>query len=236
MGGEPEIKAEKGEEGMNNTEITAIGYIRVSDNPQAEKDRASLPEQETGILEHCQRKGYRFLRMFSDVGRRWEAKKPGFQDMIGYAKANLKPGDVIVIWCADRIVGSASTAAALEPLLDQGGINIEGVVEPIDKRWLLFYAMIGKGETEAKRERGRLGIRTALGRRHYVGTAPYGRHWNKRTKQVELEPGEASWYRRMFIDWREWSSQKIAKYLNHMGVPTRLGARSLKEVPGRDRS
>lgn len=216
---------------MNKTEVRAIGYIRVSDNPQAELDRASFPEQERGIREHAKSKGYRFLRMFSDVGRRWEAKKQGFQDMIGYAKANLRAGDVIVVWCADRIVGSASTAAALEPLLDQGGINIEGVVEPIDKRWLLFYAMIGKGETEAKRERGRLGIRTAVGRRHYVGTAPYGRRWNKQTKQVELEPEEASWYRRMFIDWREWSSQKISTYLNHMGVPTRLGGKIIKRGP-----
>jgi len=37
---------------MNNTEIRAIGYIRVSDNPQAEPNRASFPEQERGIRLH----------------------------------------------------------------------------------------------------------------------------------------------------------------------------------------
>jgi len=46
----------------------AVGYIRVSDPSQAEPDKASLPEQERGIREYCQRKGYELLEIFSDVG------------------------------------------------------------------------------------------------------------------------------------------------------------------------
>ena len=48
-----------------------VGYVRVSDNPQAEPDRASLGEQEQGIQRRCQEKGYFLIRIFSDVGRRW---------------------------------------------------------------------------------------------------------------------------------------------------------------------
>jgi len=225
------ISVRKPQRGNNHppNEKWVVGYIRVSDHPQAEEDRASLPEQERAIRERCDSKGYILREIFSDVGRRWDAKKPGFQRMIKYVEENLRPGDLILVWKADRLIGSASTAAALEPLVDQGGINIECIVEGFDKRWLLFYAAVAKGETEAKRERGRLGILTAVGRRHYVGTPPYGRRWNKEAKQLELEPKEALWYRRMLIDWQDWGDEKVAKYLNHMGVPTRLEGKVIKK-------
>lgn len=208
-----------------------VGYIRVSDNPQAEPDRASLGDQEQGIRKRCQDKGYFLIRVFSDVGRRWDANRPDFQEMVRFIKENLRAGDMIMVWCADRIVGSASTCAALEPLLDQGGIDIEGVVEEVNKRWLLLNAIIAKGETEAKRERGKVGIHTAVSRGHFVGTAPYGRRLNKEKKQVELDHEEALWYRRMLVDWKDWGDDKVTHYLNHMGVPQRLSGTKIKNGP-----
>ena len=201
----------------------AVGYIRVSDDSQAEQDKASLPEQERAIREYCQHKGYDLLEMFSDVGRRWNANRPQFQRMISRGKETPKPFDVIVVWRADRIVGSASTVAALEPLLEQRGIDIEGVTEPVHKEWLLLNALIAKGETEAKKERGKLGIKTAVERGHFPGTAPYGRRWDKETRQVILDASEAYWYREMsgwYIAGDGYS--KVAKRLNGLGVPTRM--------------
>jgi DNA invertase Pin-like site-specific DNA recombinase len=200
----------------------AVAYIRVSDDPQADLDRASLPEQEHAIKEYCRTKGYELVAIFSDVGKRWEASRPEFQRMIAWGKQKPRPYEVIVVWRADRIVGSASTVAALEPLLDRGGIDIEGVAEPVHKQWLLFNALIGKGETEAKRERGKLGVKTAIERGHYLGTPPYGRRLDKEVKEVVLNESEAYWYREMFA----WSiagdgDEKTAKRLNDLGVPTR---------------
>jgi hypothetical protein len=171
------------------------------------------------------------LEILSDVGRRWEAKKPGFQRLIRAAREKLRPGDVIVVWKIDRLIGSASTAAAVEPLVDQSGINIESTTETFDKRWLLFYAAIGKGETEAKRDRGKLGIRTAVSRRHYVGTPPFGRRLNKERKLVEIDPEEASWYRRILIDWKDLGDEKVAQLLNNQGVPTRNQGKIIKVGP-----
>lgn len=217
--------------GKISPKMRAAGYSRVSDDPQADSDRASLPEQKRSIREYCQRKGYDLLHIFSDVGKRWNANRPDFQRLIAWGKEKPRPFDVIVVWKADRIVGSASTVAALEPLLDSCGIDIEGVVEPVHKQWLLMNAMIAKGETEAKRERSRLGVRTAVNRGHYIGTPPYGRRWNKETKQVELDPVEAMYYRKMFIDWGDWGDGRIARYLNDLGVPTRLTGTIIKRGP-----
>ncbi|MBU2608883.1 MAG: recombinase family protein [Chloroflexi bacterium] len=208
-----------------------VGYTRVSDNPQAEPDRASLGDQDQGIRKRCRDKGYFLIRVFSDVGRRWDATRPDFQEMIRFIKENLRVSDMIMVWCADRIVGSASTCAALEPLLDQGGIDIEGVVEEVSKRWLLLNAIIAKGETEAKRERGRIGIHTAVSRGHFVGTAPYGRRLNKEKQQVELDPEEVLWYRRMLVDWKDWGDDKVSRYLNRMGVPQRMSGTKIKNGP-----
>lgn len=147
--------------------------------------------------------------------------------MVAWGKENPRPfGNSLIVWRADRIVGSASTVAALEPLLDRGGIDIEGVAEPVHKGWLLLNALIAKGETEAKRHRGKLGIKTAMERGHYLGTPPYGRRLDKEQKQVALDEPEAHWYRQMFT----WSiagdgDEKIAKRLNHLGVPTRWEGR-----------
>lgn len=176
----------------------AVGYIRVSDESQAEQDKASLPEQERAIKEHCQRQGYHLLKVFSDIGKRWDTDRPEFKRMITWGRESPRPFDVIVVWRADRIVGSASTVAVLEPLLDHGGVDIEGVAETVSKGWLLLNALIAKGETEAKRHRGKLGIKTAVERGHFPGIPPYGRRWDKELKQVVLDETEARWYREMF--------------------------------------
>ena len=80
-----------------------VGYIRVSDNPQAEPDRASLGEQEQGIRKRCEDKGYFLIRIFSDVGRRWDANRPDFQEMVRFIRENLRTNDTIMVWSADRI-------------------------------------------------------------------------------------------------------------------------------------
>lgn len=200
----------------------AVGYTRVSDDSQAEQDRTSLPEQERAIREHCTRKGYDLVEVFSDIGKRWDANRPEFRRMLNWGQECPCPYDVIVVWRADRIVGSASTAAALEPLLDQGGVDIEGVTEVVSKQWLLLNALIAKGETEAKRHRGKMGVRTAVERGHYPGLPPYGRRLDKELRQVLIDESEALWYREMFA----WSiagdgDAKIAERLNDLGIPTR---------------
>jgi len=207
----------------------AVGYIRVSDESQANQDKASLPEQERSIREYCQSKGYDLLEIFSDVGKRWDAGRPGFKRMIALGQESPRPFDVIVVWRADRIVGSASTVAVLEPLLDQGGIDIEGVSETVHKGWLLLNALIAKGETEAKRHRGKIGVRTAVERGHFPGVPPYGRRWDKELKQLVIEETEARWYREVF----SWSiagdgDARIAKRLNDLGVPTRMQGRTYR--------
>ena len=199
-----------------------VGYIRVSDESQAEQDKASLPEQERLIREYCHSKGYDLLEVFSDVGKRWDAERPAFKRMLSLGYEKPRPFDSIIVWRADRIVGSARTVAALEPLLDEYGVDIEGVTGIVDKHTLLTNAQIAKGETEAKRYRGKLGIKTAVSRGHYPGMLPYGRRWDKELKKMVIEESEAHWYREMFA----WSivgdgDEKIAKRLNQFGIPTR---------------
>ena len=211
---------------MGGSRRRAVGYIRVSDESQAEQDKASLPEQERSIREYCQSRGYDLLEIFSDVGKRWDAGRPEFKRMIAWGQESPCPFDVIVVWRADRIVGSASTVAALEPLLDRNDIDIEGSAEVVNKGWLLLNALIAKGETEAKRHRGKLGIKTAVERGHYPGIPPYGRRWDKELKQMVIEETEARWYREMFALSIEGDGDaKIASKLNGLSVPTRRQGR-----------
>lgn len=202
----------------------AVIYGRVSTLRQGDEDKVSIPEQLEGGRKYCERNGYQVVAEFTDIGyKRWDANRPDFKRMIGLAQEKPRPFDVIVVWRADRIVGSASTCAALEPILDGLGVDIEGVVEPVNKQWLLFNAMLAKGETEAKRDRARMGgIGRAKRGLTQGGAQPYGFRYNKKTQQLEVEDAEAQWYREMF-SWciGGWGDHKIAHTLNKVGVPTK---------------
>ena len=64
-----------------------------------------------------------------------------------------------------------------------------------------------------------------------MGTAPYGRRLNKEKQQVEFDPEEAMWYRRMLVDWKDWGDDKVSRYLNRMGVPQRMSGTKIKNGP-----
>lgn len=75
----------------------AVGYIRVSKNPQAQGDRASLAEQAEMFKEYCRRKGYELVRIFCDVGERWDAKRHEFREMTAWGRTKPRPYDMIVV-------------------------------------------------------------------------------------------------------------------------------------------
>jgi len=200
----------------------AVGYIRVSKNPQAQGDRASLAEQAEMVKEYSRRKGYELVRIFCDVGERWDAKRSEFREMTAWGRTKPRPYDMIVVPWVDRLVGSTRVLAELEPLFDECGIDIEGVGEPISKQWLLVNTLIAKGEIEAKRHRGKTGVKTAANRGHIIGPPRYGLKHDAITGDIAVDETEAHWVRQMF-EWciNGWGREKIAFTLNRLGVPTR---------------
>jgi DNA invertase Pin-like site-specific DNA recombinase len=204
----------------------AVGYIRVSKNPQADSDRASLPEQAEMVTKYCERKGYDLVKIFTDVAERWDHKRSGLGEMIAWGKTKPRPYDVILVCWADRLVGSTRVLAELEPLFDECGIDIEGIGEPISKQWLLINTLIAKGEIEAKRHRGKTGVRTAANRGHVIGPPRYGLKRGEMTGEVIVNEEEARWVRQIF-EWciNGWGREKIAIVLNRLGVPTKRGGK-----------
>ena len=52
---------------------------------------------------------------------------------------------------------------------------------------------------------------------------------------MELDPEEAPWYERMLIDWKDLGDEKVAQYLNRMGVPSRNQGKVIKKDQGKGR-
>ena len=75
---------------------------------------------------------------YVDAGyQNWRRDRPELQRMISDGK--VRQFDVIVVWKADRLVGSAATCGYIEELIDCG-IDLLGVVGPVDNHLILFSA------------------------------------------------------------------------------------------------
>lgn len=199
-------------------------YARVSSPHQATEEKESIPEQLESGKKLIERLGETLVEIYVDPGyQSWRRDRPSFKRMIADGKAGRF--DVIVAWKADRLVGSAATCGDLEELIDKG-IELVGVVEPIDKNLILAHALFKKWETKAKSDRSRMGgIGRAKKGLPQGGAPPYGCRYNKETQQLEIEEAEAVYYRRMF-EWciTGWGDMKVAAYLNKLGVPTKRGS------------
>ncbi len=132
-----------------------LGYARVS------IAREDLANQETAIREHCERKGYRLLKVFHDVvtGTLDPMERPGFRKMIEYA-TELGIHKVVVFDVSRLGRRLVEVVRALSELYKRG-IVVEFVRHPeldttnpvIYNTLILAFTLAAELEREAMKER-----------------------------------------------------------------------------------
>ena len=204
----------------------AAAYIRVSTDDQleyspdsqlekiklyAEKNQILLPEE--------------FIFVDEGISGRKTKNRPAFNEMIGLAKCNPKPFDVILVWKFSRFARNREDSIVYKSMLrkernidvvsvsedigdDKLSILIEAIIEAMDEFYSINLAEeVKRGMTE-KAKRG--GVLSIPGFGYKVENGEY-----------VIVPEEAEIIRKVFNDYlNKKGFLTIAKELNAMGVKT----------------
>jgi site-specific DNA recombinase len=108
-------------------------YLRVSSGPQAEQDKASLPEQEKRAREEIKKKGWDLVTVKTDVistsnGDTIE-KRSGINDIFDYAKQGKI--DIVIVWIDSRIGRNFRESQKIRDILRSYCVQIYSLKRPL---------------------------------------------------------------------------------------------------------
>lgn len=207
----------------------AAAYIRVSTDDQAEYSPASQLEK---IRLYAERNQIllpkEFIFVDEGISGRKTKNRPAFNEMIGLAKRNPKPFDVILVWKFSRFARNREDSIVYKSMLrkehnidvvsvsedigdDKLSILIEAIIEAMDEFYSINLAEeVKRGMTE-KAKRG--GVLSIPGFGYKVENGEY-----------IVVPEEAEIIRKVFNDYVNGKGLlTIAKALNAMGIKTHRG-------------
>lgn len=204
-------------------------YIRVSTDDQLEYS----PDSQIKLIQEYAKKNdiiipEEFIFIDEGISGRKTKNRPAFNEMIGLAKCNPKPFDVILVWKFSRFARNREDSIVYKSMLrkernidvvsvsedigdDKLSILIEAIIEAMDEFYSINLAEeVKRGMTE-KAKRGEPLCHPAFG-------------YDMRDKRYYINEEEAPIVREIFD--RFLSGEKIAtitSYLQNIGIRTRRG-------------
>jgi DNA invertase Pin-like site-specific DNA recombinase len=211
----------------------AVGYTRVSSRQQAENG-TGLETQADAIEAWCAENGYQLAGIWSDpgvTGTLAPEDRDGWQEMLAAAPE----GATIVVHNLNRLSRNLIGQETTLMKLDAAGFRLHSIAEPDhgtdandDPTRVLIRQVLGaiaqydRATLTARMKHGKAKKRAAGG---YVGgRVPYGWVRHPDTDLLVEDPGE----QRIIGELRRlhgvgWSANRIARHLNDLGIPTKLG-------------
>jgi len=114
-------------------QIKAGIYLRVSSGPQAEQDKASLPEQEKRAREEIKKKGWGFVTVKKDVISTSNGdtikKRSGINAIFDYAKQGKI--DIVIVWIDSRIGRNFKESQKIRDILRSYYVQIYSLKRPL---------------------------------------------------------------------------------------------------------
>lgn len=208
----------------------AYGYIRVSTHDQEE---ISPDSQEHLLRDYAAKNNIVILKIFTDLGisGRKANKRPGFQEMIGLAKGDDRPVDLILVWKFSRFARNQEESIVYKSLLKkQHNVDVVSVSEPLSDNpfgslieriieWMdEYYSIRLSGEVYR-------GMKENALRGAYQARPPLGYKVVEHGKPPVIVPEEAKIVRTIFEKYTNegMSFFDIARYLNSLGLKTSHG-------------
>ena len=208
----------------------AYGYIRVSTHDQEE---ISPDSQEHLLRDYAAKNNIVILKIFTDLGisGRKANKRPGFQEMIGLAKGDDHPVDLILVWKFSRFARNQEESIVYKSLLKkQHNVDVVSVSEPLSDNpfgslieriieWMdEYYSIRLSGEVHR-------GMKENALRGAYQARPPLGYKVVEHGKPPVIVPEEAKIVRTIFEKYTNegMSFFDIARYLNSLGLKTSHG-------------
>jgi DNA invertase Pin-like site-specific DNA recombinase len=210
---------------------TALGYIRVSTDEQAERG-LGLEAQRQRIRAYCDMKGLHLTTIFEDPGL--SGGKPlGSRSAGGRLLTEARrTKPVVVVARLDRLFRSVADAAQTIFEFDRHGIELVAICEgfdmtnPYGRAMAQMASVFAELERAMIRERTRAAMKVKRGRRERIsGHTPFGWDFGPNGTLVENQAEQRiiAWMRRLRTDGK--SLREIADLLNGQGVQPKRAKR-----------
>lgn len=207
---------------------SAIAYIRVSTDGQAQDDKFGRDAQRMAILDYADRNGYVITRWYEEIGCGAE-ERPVLENICHGDDVSNPPIEALIVYKQDRVARDTELFFVYTYFLKKKGIEIVSVVDNVDREdpmWAIRMALV---QMIAEQERKNITLRTTAGRNvkaqnggYSGGKPPYG--YKAVGNELVVVEHEAEVVRLIF----KWESEglgslKIAKGLQDLGYCGRNG-------------
>jgi site-specific DNA recombinase len=210
-----------------NSFTRVVTYARVSTTEQA-LEGTSLDFQASQLTGYCQLQTWTVVNSYVDGGYSGKnADRPGLQRLLTDAKLGLF--DKMVVFKLDRLARNLSLLLEIEKTLKEHGITLISMKESVDTSTptgKMAFSLFGVVSEWA---RANIIERTRNGRlQRYKegcwggGKSPYGYTYDKATRKLVINEGEARVVRRMYNEYAAGKSLfAISQGLNQDHIPPR---------------
>jgi site-specific DNA recombinase len=210
---------------------TALGYVRVSTDEQAERG-LGLEAQRQRIRAYCEMKGLNLATIFEDPGL--SGGKPlGSRSAGGRLLAEARRTQpVVVVARLDRLFRSVADAAQTIADFYRYGIELVAIAEgfdmtnPYGRAMAQMASVFAELERAMIRERTKAAMKVKRGRKERIsGHAPFGWDFGLGGTLVENQAEQriVAWMRRLHAEGM--SLREIAAMLNDQGVQPKRAKR-----------
>jgi site-specific DNA recombinase len=162
-------------------QLTAVGYIRVSDEKQLLNH--SLETQEQMLYEYAEAKRIRLLCIFREKGvsAKGFANRPAWADLLGYLKGSNTSINYVLVTANDRFSREYLEAATMRSYLkkryDVAVVSLQNALDPDHITSMLIDAILdilAHFDNSNRSARTRMGMHTASTKGLHLGNAPFG--------------------------------------------------------------
>lgn len=209
-------------------------YIRVSSEEQATSG-FGLDVQRERLTAFAKSQGWDDVELYMDDGYTGtNTNRPALKRLIRHIEAGKI--HTVVVYKLDRLGRKQKDVLELlEDVFEANGVAFKSATEPFDTSTPLGKAMLGILAVFGQLERDMIIERTTSGRRERVnqgmwhgGRIPFGYHWNKEAKELEIKPDEAAIIREIYkrflkgqsrLAIAEWAqSRTTARKMSHTDI------------------
>jgi len=206
-------------------------YTRVSTEDQA-RDGYSIEVQQEYLLDHAKRLGWEVYKIYTDDESGYSLDRPALKEMLQDAK--VKKFELIITYKLDRFSRKLKDLLNIVDELEGFGVAYKSATEPFDTTTsagkLMFQQLGSFAEFERNRIKERVfpGMIKGVQQGNWQGAryAPYGYHYDKVKKLLEVVPEEADIVKLIYMMYlSNKTTGQIAEYLYRKGYKTRSGGK-----------
>src|SRR5690606_1777779 len=145
----------------------------------------SLRDQESRLRKHCEHAGIQVAGHFQDDASAKTFDRPAFNRLLEWARANRGVVNQLLVVKWDRFSRDATGALGMIRTLEELGIEVQAIEQPIDHSvpeqlmMLALYVAAPEVENRRRSQATKAGMRRAMKEGRWTNVAPIGYRYSR---------------------------------------------------------